>query len=201
MTGGLTAAALASIALFAFTMSVTPGPNNMLLATSGLRFGLRRTAPMIFGIQLGVIIQAGLVAAGLGSLFLDHPWLKVVLKVVGSGYLVWLAWHLWMSAALPDSQSARPARWWQMVVFQFINPKAWVMTVTLIAGFMPSDGVYVQNFAVTLLLFTIVGTPSCGVWAVFGSSLRTWLSCGNRLVWANRVFAVLTAATVGMLWV
>lgn len=190
---------LGSIALFAALMSGTPGPNNMMLTASGIRFGFHRTIPHILGIQAGVICQIGLVAAGLGVLAAE-PRVQLALKVLGTLYLLWLAWHFWRQAELSDASLGDPIGFWRAAAFQFVNPKAWVMSLTLIAGFVVPGENYLQQVLLAVLIFTLIGTPSCAVWAAFGAALRRWLSNPRTLTVVNRALAILTALTCILFW-
>lgn len=191
----------ASVALFSFVMSVTPGPNNILLAASGLRFGVRRTIPQWVGICCGVVAMIGLCVAGLGAVFTAVPWLQLVLKIAGSLYLLWLGWHLWTSASLGEGAMEKPMGFWRAVGFQFVNPKAWVMTLTLTSAFLTPGPDYLWLALIATGVFVVVQAPSCGVWAVFGAGLRRWLSSPRALLVVNRCFAVAVVATIVLFWV
>lgn len=182
-------------------MSVTPGPNNILLASSGLRFGLRPTLPQLVGITSGVVIQLIAVASGLGVVFATQPWLQLVLKILGSMYLAWLAWHSWMASGISDKNVSRPMGYWRAVGFQFINPKAWLGSLSVVTAFTIAGSHYMASMGAILVGAIVVGTPCGLVWALFGSTLRTWLGQSNRIVVVNRCFAVLTALTILVFWV
>src|SRR5215470_11298886 len=115
---------------YTFVMSITPGPNNVMLTASGARFGFGRTLPHILGIVCGFIVQLLAVCAGLSALFTRWPALQSTLAWVGAAYLLYLGWQL-LSAGAADSREAHhPVSFLQAALFQFLNPKAWVMTLT-----------------------------------------------------------------------
>ena len=91
-----------ALALYSMVMTFTPGPNNLLLLSSGLSFGLSRTARHMTGIMTGVMLQICLVGAGLGVLFARFPELQTVLKFVGTIYMLWLAWRLWNAGGIKE---------------------------------------------------------------------------------------------------
>lgn len=190
-----------SVAVYAFVMSITPGPNNVLLAASGMRFGVRRSIPQLIGTLVGVAAMIALVAAGLGEVFAAMPWLQIALKIGGGCYLLWLAWHLWRSSELSDASLVRPMSALRSAGFQFINPKAWVMALSLVSGFLAPGPGYLVASIVALTVFAIVQCPSCLVWVGFGAALRRWLSSPWSLAIFNRGLAVATAGTIVLFWV
>ncbi|MFT4212528.1 MAG: LysE family translocator [Microbacterium sp.] len=191
----------ASVAVFALVMSITPGPNNVLLASSGVRFGLRRSLPQLLGIVLGVSVMIAVTASGLTAVLTAAPWLQLLLKIGGSAYLLWLAWRLLRTSGIADAVIARPLGVWRSAAFQFVNPKAWAMTVGLVSGFLAPGAGYATSTLAAMAIFAAVQVPSCGVWAVFGAGLRRWLSTPRALSIVNRALAGATAATVLLLWI
>jgi threonine/homoserine/homoserine lactone efflux protein len=180
-----------SLLLFAFTTSVTPGPNNMMLLSSGVNFGFRRTIPHMIGIEVGfasVLVATGF---GLGALFKALPVLYIVLKIAGGLYLLWIAWSIGMSRSLGDGKSSgRPMSFWAAAAFQWVNPKAWVMAVSAMAAFADPSKLLLTVSIVTAS-FAFLTFPCQGAWAGFGSVMREWLSHPVRLRWFNITMAVL----------
>jgi threonine/homoserine/homoserine lactone efflux protein len=180
-----------SLALFAITTSITPGPNNMMLLSSGVNFGFRRTIPHMIGIELGFASVLAATGFGLGALFKALPVLYIVLKIAGGLYLLWIAWSIGMSRSLGDGKSSgAPMGFWAAAAFQWVNPKAWVMAVSSMAAFADPDRL-VLTVSIVTLAFMILGFPSQGVWAGFGSMMREWLSHPVRLKWFNATMATL----------
>tara|TARA_R110002020_G_scaffold39991_1_gene118285 strand:+ start:2506 stop:3099 length:594 start_codon:yes stop_codon:yes gene_type:complete len=185
-----------SLIVFAFVTSVTPGPNNMMLFASGVNFGIRRTVPHMVGIGVGFFSLLLGVGFGLGALLETLPALYTALKFAGGAYLVYIAWKIGSSRALPDGRvGASPMTLLQAASFQWVNPKAWVMAVTAMAVYTDP-----ANHTLTVLLvglaFTLTNFPSVSIWAGFGSALRTWLSDPVRLKWFNITMAVLLVASL-----
>jgi threonine/homoserine/homoserine lactone efflux protein len=177
--------------LFAFTTSITPGPNNMMLFASGVNFGFRRTIPHMLGIGVGFFSLLIGVGFGLGALLHAVPLLYTALKFAGGLYLVWIAWKIGTSRTLSEGKfGARPMTFFAAAAFQWVNPKAWVMAVTAMATYTDE----VQYFLTVMLVglaFAAVNVPSVSTWAGFGSVLREWLSVPVRLKWFNITMAVL----------
>lgn len=180
-----------ALVLFAFTTSITPGPNNMMLFASGVNFGFRRTIPHMFGIGAGFFSLLLGVGLGLGALLHTVPLVYTVLKFAGGAYLVWIAWKIATSRSLSEgSTGVEPMSFLAAAAFQWINPKAWVMAVTAMATYtIPS--LYLVSVLIVGLAFAAVNVPSVSTWAGFGSALREWLSDPVRLKWFNITMAVL----------
>lgn len=190
---------LLALSAFALVSSITPGPNNLMLMSSGANFGLRRTVPHALGVGIGFTLMIVLVGVGLMGLFDLFPILNTVLKVVSVAYLLWLAWKI-ANAAAPDtagSASGKPMTFMQAVLFQWVNPKAWSMALTAIALYAPD-----RNLAAVLLVavvFGIINLPSTSLWAVMGQVLRGWLSSPARLRLFNWTMAALLVGSLALL--
>ena len=180
-----------SLLLFAFTTTVTPGPNNMMLLASGVNFGFLRTIPHMFGINLGFSLLLLGVGFGLGAALAAFPPLFIALKITGGIYLLWIAWKIATSRTFGEGKTgAEPMSFWAAAAFQWINPKAWVMAVTAVAAYTNPDR-YILTVLLVALAFAIVNIPSVSTWAGFGSVLREWLSHPVRLKWFNITMAIL----------
>lgn len=197
----LTFDVMLALMFFAFVMTITPGPNNVLLLASGLAFGVRRTGWHMAGILAGVLLQIAVVGAGLGMLFAREPRAQTALMIAGSLYMLWLARRLWLASSLQGGNAARPIRFHEAALFQFLNPKTWLMATTVVAVFVPPGDHYAQRVAVAGMLFNLVALPCIALWAVSGEALGRWIHDPVALQRINRLMAVLTMATVIMFWV
>ncbi len=172
----ITFALFSALATFYFTMFVTPGPNNSMLTFSGLKFGFLRTLPHAIGIPLGHIFQIGLTCFGLGKIFLIYPEIQFYMKILCFLYLLYLAWKMIGSFDMIKKEIGRPLRFYEASLFQFINPKAWSIAITVASGFFPTE----ENILIGILFVTITAAvicfPSICVWALFGSSLKKYIS-------------------------
>jgi threonine/homoserine/homoserine lactone efflux protein len=182
------------LVLFAFVSSITPGPNNIMLTASGILHGFVRSIPHILGISIGFGVLAALCAAGVGKLALTIPGAHALLKVLGSAYLLYLAWQLRrMSFAPAERTAARPMTFFGAAAFQFANPKAWMMTVTGASAFLPVMQPMWLAITVFCLVFCLTGLPCICLWAAGGAALRKHLAQPR---W-QRVFCLaMVAATV-----
>ena len=185
-----------ALVLFAFTTSITPGPNNMMLFASGVNFGFARTIPHMLGIGVGFLSLLIAVGLGLGALLQTVPVVYTTLKFAGGLYLVWIAWKIGTSRSLSDGKTgARPMTFFRAAAFQWVNPKAWVMAVTAMATYTNPE-YYVPTVLLVGFAFAAVNVPSVSTWAGFGSALRKWLSVPVRLKWFNITMAVLLVASL-----
>ena len=155
-----------------FVMFATPGPNNSMLTASGIKFGFKKTLPHIFGIPFGHILQITLVCFGLGALFQKFPLIQFYLKWLCFFYLLYLGWKILGSLSDSNKESGRPLRFYEAALFQFMNPKAWVVALTASTAFFPVN----ENFylATTFVALTspFICFPSICLWALFGSSIK-----------------------------
>ncbi|WP_293778138.1 LysE family translocator [uncultured Oxalicibacterium sp.] len=183
--------------LFAFVSSITPGPNNILLTSSGIRFGFLRSIPHMFGVIAGFGVMLALCATGVGNLVMAMPSADFLLRVVGSGYLIYLAWQLRnMRADGQDEGGSQPMSFGAAALFQFANPKAWIMGITGAAAFLPPLQPAWLAVGVFCLLFSAVNLPCLGVWVATGAVLRRYLrqERWRRLFCALMIVATLYAA-------
>jgi threonine/homoserine/homoserine lactone efflux protein len=164
-----------ALVIYYFIMFATPGPNNAMLTASGIKFGYIKTLPHLIGIPLGHFLQITLVSYGLGNVFLKFPYLQFYMKILCFIYLIYLSWKMLGSFSVVKKQSGRPLKFYEASLFQFINPKAWTVAITAVAGFFPLEESF---FTATMFLAAtapFVCFPSISLWALFGSALRVFV--------------------------
>mgnify|MGYP001040456082 FL=1 len=166
-----------AISIYYFVMYVTPGPNNSILAASGIKFGFIRSIPNIIGISSGHGIQLALVCFGLGSLFAQFPLLLEILKYIGAIYLLYLAWKMFgsLNISIAEEKSS-PLKYYEAILFQFVNPKAWVICITAVSLFYPEKENLIIGTLFLVIMSTIINLPSISMWAFGGSVIRHYLS-------------------------
>lgn len=184
---------LLAASVFALVASGTPGPNNLMLAASGLNHGFRRTVPLLLGIETGFLLLLLAVALGLGALFEQFPLMKLVLKAFGVAYLLHLAYKLWRSSGSNGQSGVKPLGFVQGAAFQVINPKAWMMVVSATSAYTLSGEDYWASVWTLVLIFLLIGLPSITAWAAFGAGLRTVLEDPRKAKLIGRGMSVLTA--------
>jgi threonine/homoserine/homoserine lactone efflux protein len=183
---------LLPLATYCALMSLTPGPNNVMLTSSGANFGLRRTLPHILGIQAGGALQTFACCLGIGALFSAHPALLPSLRVVAAAYLAWMALRL-LRLRPGTATAERPLTAAQAALFQAVNPKSWMKAVTIAALFVPASLPPVQGALLVSAIGALVGLPCVSTWAVFGQAIRRSLERPGRL----RIFNLSMAAMLG----
>jgi threonine/homoserine/homoserine lactone efflux protein len=183
--------------MFAAVMFFTPGPNNIMLLSSGLTYGFRRSLPHIAGISIGFAFMVGAVGLGLGAIFIAYPVLQIVLKYAGAAYLVYLAAVIATSGPVASGSGAarRPMTFWGAALFQWVNVKGWVMVVGTITAYAAIAG-FPWNIVVQTMLSLLMGTVSSVTWALCGSSLRPILTSPRTVRAFNIVMAVLLLASL-----
>ncbi|WP_279246090.1 LysE family translocator [Candidatus Litorirhabdus singularis] len=165
-----------AIVIFAFSATITPGPNNIMMMASGVNFGIRSSLPHYFGICLGFPAMVALVGLGFGFIFEAYPVFHEVIKVVGIVYLIYLSWLIANSAPQAlDSAERKPLSFLQAVLFQWVNPKAWIMATGAVATYTSAgEDIYAQVLLITAVFFAVL-FPCVGSWLVFGVWLKKLL--------------------------
>jgi threonine/homoserine/homoserine lactone efflux protein len=174
----------------------TPGPNNLMLMTSSARFGVRRTVPHMVGICLGFPLMVFLVGLGLGEVFEQFPVLKTILKFAAAAYFLWMAWTL-LGLKLHDAAGReRPMRVHEAALFQWINPKAWAMAVSLMALVVDPGPQRLWTIALVTLGCLLIGPFSSGLWMVFGQQLEAILRRTHTERFLGAIMAALMVLAV-----
>jgi threonine/homoserine/homoserine lactone efflux protein len=191
------------LAAFAFASSITPGPNNLMLAASGLAFGVRRTLPHMLGVPTGFGLLLIACGFGVGRLVTEVPFIVPALKVLGSAYLIYLTWTLRRAfqSTAPHAAASRPLSFIQAVLFQFVNPKAWLMALTAAALFLPASNPSFSAIVAFCAVFLLVNVPCIGTWVTVGTTIRRWATDARRRRIIAMLFMVLMAYTVVSLWI
>jgi threonine/homoserine/homoserine lactone efflux protein len=188
---------LFTVALFAIASSVTPGPNNIMVLTSGVNFGVRKSLPLLTGICVGFTLMLLLVGLGFGQLFEWFPGLHFIIKCIGTLYLLYLAALIAKSAdAITSDAQNQPFSFLKGALFQWVNAKAWVVATGAIAAFTTAGtGFYSQNMTIATT-FLIVSFPCVGIWLLFGSMLKNLLKERRYRKWFNYAMALLLTLSV-----
>ncbi len=184
-----------ALATYYFIMFVTPGPNNAMLTASGMKFGFMKTLPHLIGIPSGHIFQISLVCFGLGNLFLKFPELQFYMKILCFFYLIYLSWTILGSFSLVKKESGRPLRLYEAAAFQFINPKAWTIAITVVSGFFPVEENFFIATAFVTLTAAVICFPSICLWALFGNSLRLFIKNTKTKKNIEYILAILLVVT------
>ena len=157
---------------FYFVMYVTPGPNNTMVLTSGIKFGYIKTIPHMSGITIGHVLQVILVCLGLGKLFEMFPQIQNILRIICALYLLYLGYKIVGSFSKIKEDDSRPLKFYEAALFQLVNPKAWTISTMVASGFLPKD----ERLIISILFISITALIICpisiSIWAAFGSGIK-----------------------------
>lgn len=189
---------LLTFLLFAVAMSITPGPNNVLVATGAANHGLRATVPHILGISLGLAAMVVLVGLGLAGPLSHAPEVHLVLRWVGAAWVIWIAWALARAPAKAGAGAGQAPSmgFGAAALFQWVNPKAWLMVVAAATTYTVPGGDLPRQVLVLAAIFAVVSLPCLALWAAIGAGAGRVLRTPGRMRAFNVAMALLLAASV-----
>jgi threonine/homoserine/homoserine lactone efflux protein len=179
--------------LFAIVAAITPGPSNIILASTGASVGVVRGLPCLFGQTVGMGFMMFVVAFGLGSLVLESSLVLATLKWCGVGFLLWLAWKIATAGRVSLVGGGDAIGFWRIAAFQWVNPKSWLIGASAVGTYLHAgdESALVQSIYFGVL-FVLAATPSCSVWLAFGATVQRFLRTDR----AVRIFNVVMGATL-----
>lgn len=188
---------LAALAVFAFVSSITPGPNNLMLMTSGINFGVNRTIPHMLGVSLGFTLMIALIGLGVMQVIEAVPGSVLFITIASGLYLLYMAWKIATTDTAPAEagSASKPFTFLQAALFQWVNPKAWTMALTAISAYAPKSQGWL-GVVIVAAVFGIINLPSTGAWAVMGAKMRRFLGDPVRLRAFNIIAALLLVASL-----
>ena len=165
-----------ALAAFAFVAAITPGPNNLMLMTSGVKYGFGRTLPHLIGVILGFALMIAVVGFGLDVIFERFPMALPTMRVAGSLYMLWLALRIALAKPIGEVEpGGRPIGFLAAAGFQWVNPKAWVMSLSALSTYAGVVDDYSRSVLLTASLCALIAVPCSSAWALFGASLSRLL--------------------------
>lgn len=194
---------------FTFAAAMTPGPNNLLLAASGIRFGFRATIPHMIGVHMGYSALLMVVGLGLGAVFETYPVLQDILRIAGTVYVLYLAWRIFRGWAVPAlhnsdarerSGKQRPIRFTEAFLFQFVNPKGVIMAITVFAAYSIPGASLLTNIALIVGVAAVVNVLSVTTWAGFGAAVQGVAAREPAASIIRWTLALMTVASVATLY-
>lgn len=194
---------LGPLVTFAVATSMTPGPNNVMITASGANFGFVRSIPHMLGVAIGFMAMIAGIGLGLGEAFDRFPALHEILRYGGAAYLLYLAWRI--ATAAPMTADARPAAtrplsFVQAALFQWVNPKGWMMAVGALGAYTTVGGDFILETLAIALVFGAVGLPSVALWALLGVGIGRLLQAPWALRAFNVTMAVLLVASLALMF-
>ncbi|MEX0603064.1 MAG: LysE family translocator [Marinobacter sp.] len=184
-----------AISSFAFIMTFTPGPNNIMLATSGANFGIRRSMPHVWGVAFGFPAMLLVVATGMGYI-LDYPVLRLALRIIGIVYIFYLAYVMATMSQLSKQGVKTPLTFLQAALFQWVNPKAWAQAVGASSAYLSIHFDKTLQIIAMAAVFLPIGVASSYIWAIFGSKIARLLNNKIKLRTFNICMALALLVTV-----
>lgn len=185
------------IMLYAFVTSASPGPVNIVAVSSGISFGVRRTLPQVAGATLGFSLLLFAIGMGLGELLRAMPWLLALLKIAGSMFLCYLAFKLFRAGGVTaDVNLGKQPSFWDGLLAQWFNPKAWIVAVAGISTYTMPGTAYQSSVIAMTLLFLLICFPSIAAWAALGATARALLKRPQLVQGFNMLMALLLLLSV-----
>ena len=182
---------MAPILTFAMTAAITPGPNNIILSTNAVNYGFKETIPLILGVFFGFLSVLSLCLLGIGEVYESFPNFKTFIKIVATVFLTYLAYKIFNSSEFSDNSNKKRFTFRDIYFFQLINPKAVSVSMSSSAIFIQNQFSYLEEFVLIFICFTISTSTSAIVWAAIGHSFRKYLNHKRKIIFFNRVMAVL----------
>ena len=180
---------------FYFVMYVTPGPNNAMVLTSGIKFGYIKTIPHMSGITIGHVLQVILVCLGLGKLFEMFPQIQNILRIICALYLLYLGYRILGSFSKIKEDDSRPLKFYEAALFQLVNPKAWTISTMVASGFLPKDEKLIISILFISIAALIICPISISIWAAFGSGIKNLVKNNKKKAIVEYFLAILLLIT------
>ena len=184
---------------FYFVMYVTPGPNNAMVLTSGIKFGFSKTIPHMSGITIGHVFQTIVVCLGLGKVFQMFPEIQDTLKIICALYLLYLGYKIIGSFSKIKNDESRPLKFYEASLFQLVNPKAWTISTMVASGFLPKDERLIISISFISITALIICPLSISVWAAFGSGIKNLVKNNKKKAFVEYFLAILLLTTAIMI--
>lgn len=193
---------LPALMAFAFIGSITPGGSTLFSSSTGSRFGMRRSVPLLSGLVVGFTLLTAICAVGVGALLHSVDALRVAVKIGGTVYLLWLAYHIGISGApnVDASTASSPPAFRTGVIFNLLNPKAWTVVISATAAYASLTDSTALLAAILVVVFSACCTIACIAWCAGGHALARVLSTDRQWRIVNTILGVLLALTVIPMW-
>ena len=191
----MTPTLISAFLTYTLITALTPGPNNILALSSVTSHGLRRSLRVLAGMSVGFIITMLICAALTFSLVELDPRFTLVLGWIGAAYILWLAWQIAKSKPATGTPSVEPVGFWASLGLQFVNVKAWLLALAIVAGWIVGFADPWARLAIVVPVMLVYAFASNLLYAAVGALLRSWLAQGQRLLWFNRAMALVLVLT------
>ncbi len=191
---------LIAFTIFAVVTTATPGPNNVMLTATGANVGIRRGLPHLFGVAFGFAFMLALLTVTIAAALADSPRALFVLRVAGVAVLLWLSWKIATAGRNKATARERPVGFFDAVLFQWVNPKAWLICAGAVSFIQPDGPPAIVQAGVFGAIEVVFGAPCMLLWLGFGAAMQHLLRTDRALRIFNVAMGVLLAATVPLLF-
>lgn len=192
---------LTALMLFMFVGAFSPGPNNLLSSYSGFNFGIKKTLPLIYGVSFGFPILLIVINSGLIMIFTKYPVLQEILKILGSVFLIYMSYKIASTSKIKVQKIKNPAKFFRMLIFQFINPKAILIAIIVVTTFVNAKENFIRDSLVVVAVAFIFSFLSIVSWCLLGKFLRRFATNDKFIQWFNYVMSILLIVCVIMFYV
>ena len=182
---------MAPILTFAMTAAITPGPNNIILSTNAVNFGFKKTIPLILGVFFGFLSVLALCLLGIGEIYKSFPAIAMILKIIAVLFLTYLSFKIFTSSSFSSEKNLKNFTFKDIYFFQIINPKGVTISMSSSAIFVQNEFPYEVEFILIFICFVISTSTSAVVWAAIGHSFRKYLNDKKKVIYFNRIMALL----------
>ena len=186
--------------LFIFAGLFSPGPNVVMLTTSGARFGFRATLPHLLGVPIGTGLLAAASVLGVQSILFALPAIEFTIKLISALWILWLSWKLINASRAKAQDRDRPFTFFQAVLFQVVNPKVWAVALAASAGFSIDLNIWAEA-ARLFLGFSLINLFVCLFWTTAGHLLAGYLQ--RPVIWRTfmTVMAAMMASSAALIFI
>jgi threonine/homoserine/homoserine lactone efflux protein len=173
------------------SLGFTPGPNNAVAAYSGFNFGIRKTLPLILGVGFGYTTLIILINFVLISTFKNYPIIQEIIRVLGTIFLIYLAYKISFSKISSDGRTENPVKFLDKFIFQFINPKGVMAGITLSSNFVEQGENYLNHSIWVIVVCSVTAFLSITSWTFLGKFLRKFATNNNFIKRFNYAMSLL----------
>jgi threonine/homoserine/homoserine lactone efflux protein len=190
-----------ALAIFLFVGAFSPGPNNLLASYSGFNFGIKKTLPLVYGVTFGFPIVLITVNSGLAIVFNKFPMFQEILKILGSGFLIYMAYKIAFGNKSDEKEIKNPAKFFNMIIFQFINPKAVLIAIITVSTFISQNENFVRDSIIVIIFAIFFSFTSIMSWSLLGKFLQRFANNEIFLTKYNYTMSFLLIICVIMFYV
>ena len=190
-----------ALAIFLFVGAFSPGPNNLLASYSGFNFGIKKTLPLVYGVTFGFPIALITVNSGLAIVFNKFPMFQEILKILGSGFLIYMAYKIAFGNKSDEKEIKNPAKFFNMIIFQFINPKAVLIAIITVSTFISQNENFVRDSIIVISFAIFFSFTSIMSWSLLGKFLQRFANNEIFLTKYNYTMSFLLIICVIMFYV